>query len=52
MIPIITDKVYANVPDDAVYTVIFGTEHQIIDLSNAEWEDDDDLAGLIYDRLE
>lgn len=45
-------EVYANVPDDAVYTVIFGTEHQIIDLSNAEWEDDDDLAGLIYDRLE
>jgi hypothetical protein len=45
-------KVYANVPDDAVYTVIVADEVQIIDLSDADWEDDYDLADLIYDRLE
>lgn len=45
-------EVYANVPDDAIYTIVVGNESQIINLSNAEWEDDDDLAGLIYDRLE
>jgi len=44
-------EVYANVPDDAEYTVIFGTAHQIIDLSNAEWEDDYDLADLIYEKI-
>ena len=45
-------KVYANVPDDAIYSVVIADEVQIIDLSNAEWEDDYDLADLIYDRLE
>lgn len=45
-------EVYANVPDDAIYTVIVGNESQIINLSDADWKDDDDLAGLIYDRME
>jgi hypothetical protein len=45
-------EVYANVPDDAIYTIKAGTAHQIIDLSDAEWEDDYDLADLIYDRME
>ena len=44
-------KIYANVPDDAIYSVVIADEVQIIDLSNAEWEDDYDLADLIYDRL-
>ena len=45
-------EVYANVPDDAIYTVILDNKAQIVDLSDADWEDDDDLAKLIYDRLE
>ena len=44
-------KVYANVPDDAIYTVFIADEVQIIDLSNAEWEDDYDLADLIYEKI-
>ena len=45
-------EVYANVPDDAIYTVIIADEVQIIDLSDANYEDDYDLADLIYDRME
>jgi hypothetical protein len=44
-------EVYANVPDDAIYTVVTGGKKQVIDLSEEDWEDDDGLAALIYDRL-
>lgn len=45
-------KVYANVPDDAVYTVVIGEQKQEINLQDEDWEDAEELAGLIYDRLE
>lgn len=44
-------KVYANVPDDAVYAVVIGGRGQEVNLQNETWNDDDDLATLIYDRL-
>ena len=45
-------KVYANYPDDAVYTVIANGRGQEINLQGEKWDDDDDLAGLLYDRLD
>ena len=44
-------KVYANVPDDAVYTVVIGGAEKVVNLQEEQWEDLDDLATLIYDRL-
>ena len=44
-------KVYANIPDDAIYTVVIGGRGQEVNLQNETWNDDDDLAALIYDRL-
>ena len=44
-------KVYTNVPDDAVYTVVIGGAEKVINLQEEQWEDLDDLAALIYDRL-
>ena len=44
-------KVYTNVPDDAVYTVVIGGAEKVINLQEEQWEDLDDLATLIYDRL-
>ena len=44
-------KVYANVPDDAVYTVVIGGAEKVVNLQEEKWEDLDDLATLIYDRL-
>ena len=44
-------KVYANIPDDAIYTVFIGGAEKVVNLQDAQWEDLDDLATLIYDRL-
>lgn len=45
-------EVYTNIPDDATYIVVVNGKRQYFDLSEKNWEDDDDLAKLIYDRLD
>jgi hypothetical protein len=44
-------EVYTNVPDDAIYTVVCNGKKQIINIQSEDWEDDEDLANLLYDRL-
>jgi len=45
-------EVWAFVPDDATYVVVVNGEKQIFDLSDENWQDDEELASLLYDRLD
>ena len=45
-------EVWASIPDDATYVVVVNGERQYFDLSDENWQDDEELAGLLYDRLD
>ncbi len=45
-------EVWAFIPDDATYVVVVNGERQYFDLSDGNWQDDEELAGLLYDRLD
>ena len=44
-------EVWAFIPDDATYVVVVNGERQYFDLSDENWQDDEELASLLYDRL-